>query len=82
MSTPNATARKRPVNLSLSEGLVNDARALSNNLSATVETLLGEYVARERAARADRRRLAEQACREWNGVLAARGSFADAHSPL
>ena len=76
------SSRKRPVNLTLSEDLVQEARAISGNLSATVEAMLTEYVARERSARAEKWRVAEQACREWNAVLATHGSFADEHSPL
>ncbi len=75
-------ARKRPVNLSLNEQLVSEARALSGNLSAKVEELLTEYVQREHGARARRQRAADIACREWNAVLDAHGSFADAYSPL
>ncbi|MDO5693998.1 MAG: type II toxin-antitoxin system CcdA family antitoxin [Pseudomonadota bacterium] len=83
MNVPQTlSARKRPVNLTLSEDLVQEAKALSGNLSATVEAMLTEYVARERSARDDKRRMAEIACREWNAVLDAHGSFADDHSPL
>ncbi len=77
------SSRKRPVNLTLSEDLVQEAKALSGNLSATVEAMLTEYVARERDARAARRREAEQCCKDWNAVLDAwGGSFADDHSTL
>ncbi|HOB66076.1 MULTISPECIES: type II toxin-antitoxin system CcdA family antitoxin [unclassified Ottowia] len=75
--------RKRPVNLTLSEDLVQEAKALSGNLSATVEAMLTEYVARARGERAQRQREADAACREWNAVLDAMGgSFADDHSTL
>ena len=46
-------ARKKPVNLSLSAELVREARLLTPNLSATVETLLTAYVARQRAKQAE-----------------------------
>ncbi|MBP7535558.1 type II toxin-antitoxin system CcdA family antitoxin [Ottowia beijingensis] len=84
MSTPHTVSpRKRPVNLTLSEDLVQEAEAHSGNLSATVEAMLTEYVARERDARAARLREAEQCCDDWNAVLDAwGGSFADDHSPL
>lgn len=83
MNTPHAiSSRKRPVHLTLSEDLVQEARALSGNLSATVDAMLTEYVARERVVRDDKRRTAELACRAWNAVLDAHGSFADDHSPL
>ncbi|MDO5624708.1 MAG: type II toxin-antitoxin system CcdA family antitoxin [Pseudomonadota bacterium] len=74
--------RKRPVNLTLNEDLVREARALSGNLSATVEAMLTEYVLRERHARLQKQGEADAACREWNAVLDAHGSFADAYSPL
>lgn len=45
---------KKPVNMTLSEDLVREARRLTNNLSATVETLLADYVEAERRKRADR----------------------------
>lgn len=75
-------ARKRPVNLTLNEQLVSEAKSLAGNLSAKVEELLAEYVAREHAARAQRQREAHVVCAEWNAVLDAHGSFADAYSPL
>ncbi|HRW70769.1 type II toxin-antitoxin system CcdA family antitoxin [Ottowia sp.] len=78
----SSAARKRPVNLTLNEALVQEARALSGNLSATVEAMLQEYVARERGARAQKQRQAAVACQDWNAVLDAHGSFADEHSPL
>ena len=40
---------KKPVNLSLNADLVTEARALTPNLSETVERLLGEFVRAERA---------------------------------
>ena len=82
-ASPPLPSRKRPVNLTLSEDLVQEAEAHSGNLSATVEAMLTEYVARERDARAARLREAEQCCDDWNAVLDAwGGSFADDHSPL
>ena len=81
-ASPTVSSRKRPVNLTLSEDLVQEAKTFSSNLSATVEAMLAEYVLRERVARGDKRRMAEIACREWNAVLATHGSFADEHSPL
>ena len=84
MSTSQtAPTRKRPVNLTLNDDLVQQAKVLSGNLSATVEELLTEYVACERNARQERRQAAEASCREWNAVLDAMGgSFADDHSTL
>ncbi|MBK6866935.1 MAG: type II toxin-antitoxin system CcdA family antitoxin [Burkholderiales bacterium] len=81
-TTTISEARKRPVNLTLNEQLVSEAKALAGNLSAKVEELLTDYVEREHAARSLRQREADIACREWNAVLDAHGSFADAYSPL
>jgi antitoxin CcdA len=83
MSTQTSTVqRKRPVNLTLSEDVVASARRYSNNLSATVETLLTEYAQRQQAAAAERLQRARQCAGEWNAVHAELGSFADEHSTL
>lgn len=48
------TGRRKPVNLSLNEKLVERARRVTPNLSGTVETLLTEFVlAAEAKRRAD-----------------------------
>lgn len=79
---PTFETRKRAVNLTLNEQVVAQARALTGNLSAKVEELLIEYVQREHDARTQHQREADTACREWNAVLDAYGSFADIYSPL
>ncbi|MDO5653768.1 MAG: type II toxin-antitoxin system CcdA family antitoxin [Brachymonas sp.] len=79
--SPQAS-RKRPVNLTLNEDLTQQAKALSGNLSATVESLLAEYVARETLARTEQQRLAQACAQGWNRVFEAHGSYADAHSTL
>lgn len=76
------TARKRPVNLTLSEDLVAEARRYSGNLSATVETLLADYVASKESARQQRQQRADACAADWNAVHEAVGSFADEHSTL
>jgi antitoxin CcdA len=48
------TAPKRPTNLTLNADLVRRARAVSPNLSETVERLLAEHVERHDAAKAAR----------------------------
>jgi len=50
---------KRPVNLTLSDDLLREARLLTRNLSETVEVLLSDYVATERAKQMDRDRRIE-----------------------
>lgn len=75
-------ARKRPVNLTLSEDLVEQARDLTSNLSATVETLLADYVLQHSQARQSRRLEAAQTAQAWNDFNAQAGSFADEYVTL
>jgi antitoxin CcdA len=42
---------KKPVNMTLSEDLIREARQLTGNLSETVEALLADYVATEKQRR-------------------------------
>ncbi|MBI2749928.1 MAG: type II toxin-antitoxin system CcdA family antitoxin [Burkholderiales bacterium] len=78
-STP---PRKRAVNLTLNEALVGQARMYTNNLSATLETLLTEFVAAQQAAHSTHQHAADLCAADWNAVHAAVGSFADEHSTL
>ena len=66
--SPARTARKRPVNLTLSQDLVEEVKGVTDNLSAVVESLLVEE-ARATAAL-------------WNDFAERNGSFADDHSTL
>ena len=75
-------ARKRPVNLTLSEDLVLQAKGMTNNLSAVVESLLAEYVAKQGEARRDRAHRAAATTEAWNAFNERSGSFADEHSTL
>ncbi|NVN11408.1 type II toxin-antitoxin system CcdA family antitoxin [Nguyenibacter vanlangensis] len=50
------SAPRRPVNLSLNTDLVAQVRDMTPNLSATVETLLGDYLQSARRRRADEQR--------------------------
>jgi len=77
-----AAARKRPVNLTLSESLIADLKGYTNNLSATAEALLRVYVAEQKQARALRQEQAALTVQAWNALHDAQGSFADEHSPL
>eukprot|EP01036_Dinobryon_divergens_P020504 gene20504-28133_t len=54
METSAASTRKRPVNLTINEALVAQAKAYTNNLSATMETLLAEFVANQQSAQRNR----------------------------
>jgi antitoxin CcdA len=82
METAITPGRKRPVNLTLNETLVAQARAYTDNLSATMESLLAEFVLTQQNARRDRQRVANTCAADWNTVSASIGSFADAHSSL
>lgn len=53
----NPSAAKRPFNLTLSEQTVEQARRYTNNLSATVDGLLAEFVSNEEKAREEKRQL-------------------------
>ncbi|MBC5765180.1 type II toxin-antitoxin system CcdA family antitoxin [Ramlibacter albus] len=82
MQSRSTPAGKRPVNLTLSEDVVNEARNYTANLSATVEDLLVEYVAGQRQARESQQEQARRLCEEWNEFDAQYGSFADEHVNL
>ena len=78
----NTEARKRPVNLTLNEDLVVQARVLTDNLSGVVESLLADYVERERQRRIAEAGTIEATMAIWNDFNAKHGSFADEYSPL
>ena len=75
-------ARKRPVNLTLNEDLVNRAKGFADNLSGLVESLLADYVARENRARNEKSQAVRSAVAKWNKFAAEHGSFSDEHSTL
>jgi antitoxin CcdA len=82
MHTSAPSARKRPVNLTINEALVTQAKAYTNNLSATMESLLAEFVATQQNAQRNRQDAANACAADWNAVHASIGSFADEHSTL
>ena len=82
MASYNLTARKRPVNLTLNEDLVAQARAITGNLSAVIETLLADYVAEEQRRRAAESDAVREIVAAWNRFGDEHGSFADEHSTL
>lgn len=75
-------ARKRPVNLTLNEDLVSQAKGMTDNLSAVVESLLADYVSKQNEARHAKVRQADTASQTWNAFNERLGSFADEHSTL
>ena len=82
MPTFDSTARKRPVNLTLNEDLVAQARQLTSNLSAVVEALLAEYVTEEKQRRAAEADMVRETVAIWNRFADEGASFADEHSTL
>lgn len=82
MALYNVTARKRPVNLTLNEDLVAQARAITDNLSAVIEALLADYVAEEQRRRAAESDAVRETVAAWNRFGDEQGSFADEHSTL
>jgi antitoxin CcdA len=83
MATTGTHARlKRPFNLTLNETTVEQAKHLTRNLSATVDRLLAEFVAREMASQKDKQQLRDDVCDALNRFHADHGSFADEHSTL
>lgn len=82
MRSPGSTARKRPVNLTLSEDLVEEARGVTGNLSAVVESLLADFLSREREHRSKIVEQARATATLWNSFADRNGSFADEYSTL
>ena len=78
----NLAARKRPVNLTLNEDLVLQARGITDNLSGVVESLLADFVEHERQQRLAKTKTLEATVAIWNDFNAKFGSFADQHSTL
>ena len=81
-SAYDATARKRPVNLTLNEDLVNQAKGLTDNLSQVVESLLSAYLARATEERLARSKAAESTVKLWNDFNSKSGSISDEYSSL
>ena len=81
-STQAHPARKRPVNLTLSEDIVSQAKGLTTNLSGVVEQLLADYVMKQNHARQEKIQNAEKAALAWNAFNEKASSFADEYSTL
>jgi len=78
----NVDARKRAVNLTLNEDLLEHVRKVAPNLSGVVESLLAEYLIKERQRRAAEAQAIKSAVALWNRFAEDHGSFADDHSTL
>ena len=78
----DSRARKRPVNLTLNEDLVSQAKGLTDNLSAVVEQLLSGFLeTREREQRA-KTQVVEAAVRQWNDFEHKIGTLGDEYTTL
>lgn len=75
-------APKRPVNLTLNEDLVAQARNMTGNLSGVIETLLAAFVAEEKRRRAADAAVVQATVATWNRFAREHGSYADEHSTL
>ena len=82
MARYNVSANKRPVNLTLNEDLVAQARTVTDNLSAVVEALLADYIAEQQERRAAQADVVRETVATWNRFTDEQGSFADEHSTL
>lgn len=76
------TAPKRAVNLSLNSDLVAQARGVTGNLSEVVESLLAEFIAKDRVQQEARAEALRSTVATWNAFGEKHGSFADEHSTL
>lgn len=72
-----ATNRRKPVNLSLNEKLVERARRVTPNLSGTVETLLTQFVQEAEAKRRADDVLLGQVIAALNAAHEKRGLLSD-----
>jgi antitoxin CcdA len=77
-----ARGPKKPVNMTLSEDLVREARKLTQNLSETVEQLLGEFVDAERVRRDEKERRIDATIAMLNAMYDRDGGFGEDFSPL
>ena len=78
----NTAARKRPVNLTLNEDLVSQAKSITENLSGVVESLLAEFVERASRERLVKTKAVESTIAAWNKFNGRSGSIADEYSSL
>ncbi|MDP2828813.1 MAG: type II toxin-antitoxin system CcdA family antitoxin [Sulfuricellaceae bacterium] len=78
----NPQPSKRPFNLLLNDSTVKQARSFTNNLSATVDALLADYVAKQNEQRLAKQNQGDAIAEAWNTFHTAHGSFADDFSTL
>jgi antitoxin CcdA len=78
----NLEARRRPVNLTLNEDLVQQAKGMTNNLSGVVESLLSDFVAQEQKHRLAKAKTLKATIAVWNDFNSKMGTFSDEYSSL
>ena len=78
----NRAAKKRLVNLMLNEDLLVQARGVTDNLSGVVESLLADFLARQRLQSAANAKVLQATIATWNNFSDEVGVFADEHSTL
>jgi antitoxin CcdA len=76
------SALKRPINVSRSDEVVREARLYTRNLSGTIEDLLQDFVARERARRLERDAAVERMVASWNAFHDQNGLLSDEFQQL
>ena len=77
MSALRYPAGKRAVNLTLNEQLVTEAKRFTDNLSATVESLVMQFVQTKKMEQLSQQDKANAIAEGWNTVMDMHGSFAD-----
>jgi antitoxin CcdA len=76
------TARKRPVNVTLNEELVERVRGLTDNLSGVIEALLADFLTEQSRRRSREAQAVKETMATWNRFGEQHGFFADDHSTL
>ncbi len=77
-----APSLKRPINVSLNEDLVREARTLTPDLSGTIESLLHGFVERARAQRRDEDRTIDAVVADLDAFHRQHGLLSDEFSSL
>jgi antitoxin CcdA len=77
-----ASGPKKPVNMTLSEDLVREARALTSNLSDTVEQLLCTFVEQQKNRREDKERRIDATIQALNEHDESYGIWGEEYSSL
>ena len=76
------SAAKRPINVTLNEDLVRQARGFTRNLSGTLEALLQDFVAREEARRRGQDEAVDRVIDGLNAFHQAHGLLSDEFATL